>query len=154
MLVPQRMQVPEVLPPGAMTHPTASTHHCDSRRSDVYVGPMRWPPQIGGLLPRAADAWCEEHKWTGWILAERGHGPEFERVLRVRRDDADVLWKAIAARILIEPITGLRDLGFHGLNCEVDIWLTIAGRTSRVRTVWSYDGPASAPRLVSAYPKV
>ena len=113
---------------------------------------MCWPPQIGDLLPHVADAWCEEHKWSGWILAERCHGPEFERVLHVGLEDADVLWRAIAARILIEPITGLRDLGFHGLNCEVDIQLTIAGRTTRVRTVWNYEGSAAAPRLVSAYP--
>jgi len=42
-------------------------------------------------LPHVADAWCEEHKWSGWILAERGHGPEFERVLHGGLEDADVL---------------------------------------------------------------
>ena len=100
-----------------------------------------------------------DEKLIGPAWSERGRPPAGRLLRRVvpcetapagRR--GDVLWQAIATRILIEPITGLRDLGFHGLNCEVDIRLTIAGRTTRVRTVWNYEGSAAAPRLVSAYP--
>lgn len=115
---------------------------------------MSWPPGTGELLPRAADAWSEAHKWSDWILAERGHGPELEKVLRVSLADVDVLWEAIAQRILTDPITGVRDLGPHGPNCEVDVELTIGDRTAKIRTVWNYEGPGAAPRLVSAYPKL
>jgi hypothetical protein len=115
---------------------------------------MSWPPKVGELLPRAAEAWSEAHKWTDWILAERGHGPELQRVLHVTLEDVNVLWEAITGRILVDPITGIRDLGPHGLSCEVDTELTIDDRTAAIRTIWNYEGPGTAPRLVSAYPKL
>jgi hypothetical protein len=108
-----------------------------------------WPPRAGEPLPRAAEAWSESQKWSEWILAERGHGAEFERVLRVSLDDVDALWNAIAERVLVRRV---RDLGAHGVNCEVDSELAIAGRTANVRTVWNCAEPPAGPRLVSAYP--
>lgn len=105
-------------------------------------------------MPRASDAFSEAHKWTDWILAERGHGPEFERVLRVTLADLDALWEAISQRILSDAVTGVRDLGAHGLNCEVDMELTLGGRTAMLRTVWNYGGPGATPRLVTAYPRL
>jgi hypothetical protein len=115
---------------------------------------MSWPPKVGEPLPRADDAWSEAHKWSGWILAKRGHGPELRRVLQVRLEDVAVLWEGIVERIRVDPVTGVRDLGPHGLNCHVDVVLTIADRTANIRTVWNYVGPGTAPRLVSAYPRL
>lgn len=115
---------------------------------------MSWPPKIGEPLPRADDVWSEAHKWSDWILAECGHGPELARVLHVGLEDVDVLWDVIVERIRVALVTGVRDLGPHGLNCHVDVVLTIADRTANIRTVWNYEGPGAAPRLVSAYPKL
>lgn len=55
------------------------------------VPPMSWPPTVGEPLPRAEDAWREQIKLEGWILAERGHGAEWQRVFHVsvRADSAD-----------------------------------------------------------------
>jgi len=115
---------------------------------------VSWPPKIGELLPRAADAWSEAHKWSEWILAERGHGPEWAKVLHVGLDDLDLIWEAIAAAVLVEPVSRILDRGEHGLNCRVDVRLTIAERSAPIRTVWNYQGPGAAPRLVSAYPRL
>lgn len=114
---------------------------------------MTWPPKPGEALPRAADAWSEAHKWSDWILAERSHGSEWAHVLRVAVQDVDVLWEALTTRIRLDPITRIRDLGAYGLNCEVDVELAIRGRSARIRTIWNYEGPGAAPRLVSAYPQ-
>ena len=113
---------------------------------------MPWPPTIGDPLPRAAEARCERIKLEGWILAARGHGPEWARVLRVDLDDADVVWEAIAMRVPIDPVSGVRSLGIYGLNCEVDMWLTIGRRRAAVRTIWHYANSTASPRLASAYP--
>jgi hypothetical protein len=51
-------------------------------------------------------------------------------------------------------VTGLRDLGRFGFNCEVDAQLTIRERSATFRTIWHYASPGAAPRLVSAFPKL
>jgi hypothetical protein len=50
---------------------------------------MAWPPKVGEVLPRAAEAWCEPSEWDGWILAARGHGAEWAKVLHVGLDDVE-----------------------------------------------------------------
>jgi hypothetical protein len=115
---------------------------------------MGWPPKAGETLPRAEDAWCEPSKWSGWILAARGHGPEWAKVLQVTLDDVDAVWGAIAAAVLVDPVSRAIDLGEHGLNCRVDTQLTIADRSAPIRTAWHYADAESAPRLVSAYPRL
>ena len=57
---------------------------------------MGWPPKVGEALPRAAEAWCIEVKWTDWVLAEHGHGPEWSRVFRLDSEDWERVWEAIA----------------------------------------------------------
>jgi hypothetical protein len=116
------------------------------------MAPTSWPPQVGDPLPRAAEAWYEPSKWDGWILATRGHGPEWARVLHVSLDDVNLIWETIAAAVLTNPVAKIRDLGAYGLNCRVDIQLTIGPRSAPIRTVWHYADANSAPRLVSAYP--
>jgi len=116
---------------------------------------MSWPPKIGEVLPRAAEAWCEPSKWDGWILAAHGHGPEWAKVLHVTLDDVDAIWEAIAAAVLVDPVSRVIDnKGGHGLNCRVDAQLTIGKRSARIRTAWHYAEAENAPRLVSAYPRL
>lgn len=47
--------------------------------------PPRWDGRQKSekTLPRSADAWCEEQKWTAWITADHGHHAEWLTVLRV-----------------------------------------------------------------------
>jgi hypothetical protein len=88
----------------------------------------------------------------GWILADRGHGLEWARVLRIDLEDAGVFWEAIAIRVLIDPVSCVRPLGIFGLNCEVEMRLTIGRRNAAARTAWHYANSEASPRLVSAYP--
>jgi hypothetical protein len=113
-----------------------------------------WPPKVGDPLPRAAGAWCESAKWDGWILATRGHGPEWAKVLHVGLANIDLIWAAIAEAVLADPVSKVRDLGVHGLNCRVDTRLTIGPRSALIRTAWHYADADSPPRLVSAYPRL
>jgi len=115
---------------------------------------MGWPPKAGELLPRAADAWYEQVKLVGWVLAAEGHGAEWRRVFHVGTEHRELVWEAIAAAVEGTQMTDVRELGQHGLNCEVDVVLTIGVRRATVRTVWHYAGSDSAPRLVSAFPKL
>lgn len=118
------------------------------------MAPTRWPPKVGDPLPRAAEAWCEPSKWDGWILVTRGHGAEWAKVLHVGLDDVEAVWAAIAEAVLADPVSKVRDLGAHGLNCRVDTRLTIGPRSAPIRTAWHYADTDSPPRLVSAYPNL
>lgn len=89
-----------------------------------------------------------------WILGEEGHGAEWERVMHVGVEDAEEVWQAISALVRTAKVTGLRDLGRFGFNCEVDAQLTIGVRSATFRTIWHYATPDAAPRLVSAFPKL
>jgi hypothetical protein len=69
-------------------------------------------------------------------------------------DDVDVIWEAIAVAVLVEPVSRILDRGEHGINCRVDVQLTVGERSAPIRTAWHYAGADSRPRLVSAYPKL
>lgn len=114
---------------------------------------MAWP-QVGKVLPRAAGAWCEASKWEGWILAPHGHGLEWAKVLRATLDDVDVIREAIYAAAQVALVSRVRGRGGHGVNCRVDLELTIRDRTATIRAAWHYDGSEDPPRLVSAYPRL
>lgn len=114
---------------------------------------MGWPPQVGEELPRSAECWYEQVKLVGWVLGEEGHGKEWQRVMHVGVEDAEEVWKAVVASVAQARVTGVRDLGRFGLNCEVDAPLTIGERSATIRTIWHYATPGAAPRLVSAFPK-
>ena len=107
-------------------------------------------PEIGEPLPRAADAWVDDAKWTGWILAARGHGREWQRV--VAGGAGDELWLVLAAGVRNAPVTELRDLGAFGVTCRVPLLLPFGANTIAVRTIWHYADGGAAPRLVTAYP--
>jgi hypothetical protein len=109
-------------------------------------------PTIGQPLPRAAEAWAAPAKWRDWILADRGHGQEWARVLRIGLEDSERLWRAIAVGILRTPVSGIRDLGPRGVNCQVRLLLMLDDRFARTLTIWNYESPSHVPRLVTAYP--
>jgi hypothetical protein len=113
---------------------------------------MGWPPQIGEALPRAAEAWCTEEKWGGWILAKAGHGSEWNLVFHVDASEWELVWEAIAVAVIEAPIRTVRDLGTEGVSCGVPLTLKLGERTAAVTSAWHYAGEGAAPRLVTAYP--
>jgi hypothetical protein len=74
--------------------------------------------------------------------------------MHVGGEHAEEVWDAISAVTGMAEVTGLRDLGRFGFNCEVDARLTIGERSATVRTIWNYATPDAAPRLVSAFPRL
>jgi hypothetical protein len=109
-------------------------------------------PTIGQPLPRAAEAYAAPEKWEDWILADRGHGPEWARVFRIGLDDAGRLWRAIADGILLAPVFATRDVSPYGFSCQVGLVLTLNDRAARALTIWHYESASHPPRLVTAYP--
>ncbi len=107
-------------------------------------------PEVGQPMPRAADATGE--KWRGWILAARGHGPEWERVFDVGLYDSERIWGAITPAVLDARVSTIRDRAPHGVVCGAEITLTINERTASVATSWHYADEEAPPRLVTAYP--
>jgi hypothetical protein len=112
---------------------------------------MAWPPKVGELLPRAADAWFADEKWSDWILAEHGHGHDWGSVFRVDIGDRDRVWQAITAASTGAVIETVRETP-DGITCAMLAQITLGARTARVRIVWHYADERSAPRLVTAYP--
>jgi hypothetical protein len=113
---------------------------------------MGWPPQVGDMLPRAADCWFEQPKLDEWILGSRGHGLEWERVFRVSSADRNRVWEALAAAASKAAIVEVRDRGASGVVCGVRGRLAIGERSAAVTISWHYAAPDAAPRLVTAYP--
>jgi hypothetical protein len=113
---------------------------------------VHWPPTIGDPLPRVDAAWFEPVKWEAWILDPRGHGQDWERVLKAGMADDRRLWTAIRAELWNAPVTALRDLGSRGVLCEVQMRVSIGSRTTQTVTAWHYATDQSDPRLVTAYP--
>src|ERR1700679_1786365 len=94
----------------------------------LSIATMTRCPKIGDPLPRAAEAWFEPSKWSEWIFAGRGHGPQWTRVLHVDLGDVDLVWEVIARRVLTAPVSRVRDLGAYGLNCEVNVRVGVRRR--------------------------
>jgi hypothetical protein len=113
---------------------------------------MRWPPQIGDLLPRAAHCWHEQTKLLGWVLNPVGHGREWERVFHVTATDHELVWAALAAAAIGAEIIEVRDRGPNGIACGVEAEVTIGERNARVTISWHYADASAAPRLATAYP--
>lgn len=112
---------------------------------------MTWPPKVGEALPRADAAWYEPVKLEEWILAERGHGNDWQRVFHVGLEDRQRVWEAIVAAVQGAQITTVRDRGARGIVCGVEVELAIGERTAQVKISWHYASEESAPRLVTAY---
>jgi hypothetical protein len=112
---------------------------------------VSWPPKVGEPLPRAAEAWCVEAKWTDWVLAERGHAQEWSRVFHVDPADRERVWEAIATASLTASIETARETP-GGIICGVLAEIAIGERTARVMFVCDYASEHATPRLVTAYP--
>jgi hypothetical protein len=107
---------------------------------------------IGAPLPRAADAYTTHDKWTRWILASRGHGSEWARVLLAQPWDATAIRFGIAQAVRVAPIHSIRNREMHGIVCGVIVTIGLNSRIAPITTAWHYACPTDAPRLVSAYP--
>jgi hypothetical protein len=90
---------------------------------------------------------------TEWVLGEKGHAEEWRRVFRVGAGDKGLIWESISKAVPRAPITGLRGVGIAA-SYGVLVTLTINSRLAPVLTVWHYADAGSAPRLVTAYPKL
>jgi len=112
---------------------------------------MRWPPQIGEPLPRAAECWHGRIKLDGWVLGG-GHGAEWRHVFKVDEDDRDLVWNAIKEAVQGATIEEVRDRSDFGVVCGVQAVLVIGDRGAAVKMSWHYAAPDAAPRLVTAYP--
>jgi hypothetical protein len=113
---------------------------------------MGWPPKVGDELPRAADAWCVEEKWTAWILAVHGHGPEWRAVLGVEAGEWERAWEALREAVQEATVRTVRLPEAGGVACGVDVDLAIGARSAPVTSAWHYEQEGAAPRLVTAYP--
>lgn len=121
-----------------------------------------WPPQVGALLPRGAQAFGIHDKLESYSLnrAHNDGGPKargFERILGITIDDIDYLEAQITSGILRAPIASIREKPPHGTHCVVELPIRGTGphsrRTANVRTIWQTAEPGDPPRLVSAYIK-
>jgi hypothetical protein len=108
-------------------------------------------PEVGKPLPRAEDAYVDQSKWHGYVLADDGHGPHWRRVFRVEPTQSAALWQAIVELARTGTVTHLRP-NPYGFGCGIQTELTFNGRTATVRLGWFYERPDAPPRLVSAYP--
>jgi hypothetical protein len=124
---------------------------------------MGWPPQVGGLLPRAEEAIGVRYKLTTYSL-DKNHefgGPKargFALILGITLADIDYLEAEIHLGIRRHPITSLVDNRPYGLNCVVEFPLRGVGsysdREANLRTVWEMAGPFHPPRMINAFPKI
>ncbi len=121
-----------------------------------------WPPQVGQLLPRAAEAFGVRYKLETYSLdtthkygGSKARG--FELILGITIDAIDYLEAQIFARILDTPVSDIRDNPPYGVNYVVNVQVRGIGakadRVINVRTVWTFEDPGAPPRLVTAIPK-
>jgi hypothetical protein len=123
---------------------------------------MSWPPKIGDLLPRGAEAEGVHRKLATYSLA-RGHedgGPKaylFARLLGITHEHVDHLAEQILASVLRRPITRVRRKPPWGVGCEVVVPVIGVGiherRVIAVTTAWELRYVGGRPRLVTAYIK-
>lgn len=121
---------------------------------------MAWPPRVGNLLPRAAEATGVRRKLSTYSLdpAHRVGGPKargFELILGITVRDVGYLEGAIQTGVLLVAVSAVRDGAVDGINCVVEIPVRglgeKSGRAVAVRTVWKLSDASAAPRLVSAF---
>jgi len=123
---------------------------------------MSWPPRVGELLPRGAEAVGVHHKLETYslVLDHTDGGPKafrFQRLLGITHRDVDHLAVQIGGGVLRHPITAVRGNAPHGIGCTVLIPVTGVGiherRVMVVTTGWQLRYVGDRPRLVTAYIK-
>jgi hypothetical protein len=121
---------------------------------------VTWPPEIGELLPRAADAYGVREKLTRYSLNpdHDDGGPKadaFARILGITAADLDYLARALLVGVQHHPIAEVRDRAEFGMQCRVIVPVRGLGqhaeRVMNVRTAWEILRDGDAPRLVTAY---
>jgi hypothetical protein len=119
-----------------------------------------WPPNVGELLPRAAEVFGVHDKLATYSLdrAHKDGGPKalgFLLILGITLQDIDYLEAQIIAGVLNTPINAIRDNPPWGVNCVVVVPVhglrEKSDRVVNVRTAWELAEPGEKPRLVSAY---
>jgi len=133
-----RPEVPEIYEVGSRSPPFSA-----QRQNAARVLPTKrsGPP-----------AWCIPGKWEDWILADRGHGPEWAHVLHVESDGWEQAWQALKEAVYEAPVQMVRILEAGGVSCGVVVDLRVGERSARVTSAWHYAAEGAAPRLVTAYP--
>jgi hypothetical protein len=63
-----------------------------------------------------------------------------------------MIWAAIFSEIGIAPIASIRPARGGGVNCQVDLLLSLNDRAVRVRSIWHYADDNAAPKLATAFP--
>ncbi len=121
-----------------------------------------WPPVVGVVLPRGAEAFGVRVKLETYSLdlAHDDGGPKargFERILGITLEDIDYLEGAIQTGILVVPISSVRDKSPWGMNCVVMVPVRGLGekndRVVNIRTAWRLAGRGAPPQLASAFCK-
>lgn len=120
---------------------------------------MSWPPQVGELLPRAAEPVGIRYKLETYSLnpEHRWGGPKARafRALGITRGATDYLETEILTGVRRFPVTGVRFNPPFGYNCVVEFPLQGLGlfsnRTATLRTVWELTVEGARPRLVTAF---
>ena len=86
---------------------------------------MAWPPTIGELLPRGADAFGVEEKLSAYCLnpdhelgAAKARG--FQRILGIAAADGEYLAAELLVGVGDAPITSVRDNAPFGVLCGAD----------------------------------
>lgn len=123
---------------------------------------MPWPPRTGELLPRCEEPVGIEEKLRRYSL-ELDHevgGPKakgFLDMLGIDLASIDYLVQEIRAGIVRTPISGVRLDGPEEASCTVQFHIVGPGhyshRTALLRTAWKVEGPATRPRMVTAFPR-
>jgi len=106
-------------------------------------------------VPGAERAAVEESKLVEWVLAERGHGPDFQRAFGVGAADRELVRAALLAHVREHGVVGERrsPAGPGARLYLVYGPCTIAGRRAFVTSVWEVAAAGAPPRLVTAYPR-
>jgi len=94
---------------------------------------MGWPPQVGEVLPRAAQATGVRYKLATYSLApdHRDGGPKakgFAEMLGISLRSIRHLENEIKAGILEVPISATRPNPPHGIHCVVEFPIRGLGR--------------------------
>jgi hypothetical protein len=120
-----------------------------------------WPPQVGQLLPCAAQAFGVHVKLatysldpTNKVAVSKVRG--FEKILGITLEDIDYLEGAIYTGVTLVPVSEVRDNAPWGIKGVVLIPVRgrgeKSGRLVNVITSWESRTPGAAPRLVTAFP--
>src|SRR5271167_4268132 len=118
------------------------------------------PPVEGEVTPLAVYAFGAHVKLSTYSLdftSEAGSPKArgFEKILGITLEHIEYLEGAIYTGIQLVPVSEVRDNPPWGVKCVVMVPVRGLGDKSNrivdVTTVWQFDEPDAAPRLVTAY---